>query len=361
MNANPTLISAGQTAKTIDGETMPATAVSSLDRRSPRRQGSRGNKVRLSTAIIARVVQASDLMLLLLSGAMARNLLAPLPWPRSESSLFLATFLGSLVTLITLRRSNAYQLRLLSPLGEALKVLYLALLLGAGCMIVGLFLSNDAGPGFREWSMCWLAVSVFVLTLSRAYLSRLLHAWAYSGRLARRVAVIGAGEFSREFINRLRSEPNAYTVVGLYDDRLSRIPGMQEGVRVRGTVRDLLARSREEQIDLIVIALPLRAADRIARILEQVGSAVADICLTTDFAGFRYKSSEVSTVGSNPVILVDERPLKEWRAATKAAFDFVVGLPGAVGVVTVVAVDCACDPAGEPRPGTVPSAAAWLQ
>ena len=192
-------------------------------------------------------------------------------------------------------------------------------------MIVGLFLTNDAGPGFREWSLCWLTVSVFMLTLSRAYLSRRLHAWAYSGRLARRVAVIGAGEFSREFINRLRSEPNAYTVVGLYDDRLSRIPGMQEGVRVRGTVRDLLARSREEQIDLIVIALPLRAADRIASILEQIGSAVADICLTTDFAGYRYKSSEVSTVGSNPVILIGEQPLKEWRAATKAAFDLIVG------------------------------------
>ncbi len=69
--------------------------------------------------------------------------------------------------------------------------------------------------------------------------------------------MIGAGEFSREFIERLRSEPHSYTVVGLYDDRLSRIPAVQDGVRVRGSVRDLLERSREEQIDLIVIALPL--------------------------------------------------------------------------------------------------------
>jgi lipopolysaccharide/colanic/teichoic acid biosynthesis glycosyltransferase len=114
-------------------------------------------------------------------------------------------------------------------------------------------------------------------------------------------------------------------VVGLYDDRMSRIPGVQEGVRVRGTVNDLLNRSREEQIDLIVVALPLRAAERISKILEQLGSAVADICLTTDFAGYRYKSSEISTVGANPVILVGEQPLKEWRAATKAAFDLVVG------------------------------------
>jgi polysaccharide biosynthesis protein PslA len=113
--------------------------------------------------------------------------------------------------------------------------------------------------------------------------------------------------------------------VGLYDDRLSRIPAEQEGVRVRGSVADLLERSREEQIDLIVIALPLNAMDRIAVILDQIGSAVADLCLTTDFVGFRYRSSQISSVGSNPVVLMEERPLKDWRAARKSAFDIVIG------------------------------------
>jgi polysaccharide biosynthesis protein PslA len=114
-------------------------------------------------------------------------------------------------------------------------------------------------------------------------------------------------------------------VVGLYDDRLSRIPAEQDGVKVRGSVQDLLERSREEQIDLIVIALPLRAIARISMIMEQIGSAVADICLTTDFLGFRYKSSQLSSVGSNPVVLIEERPLKDWRAARKLAFDLVIG------------------------------------
>jgi FlaA1/EpsC-like NDP-sugar epimerase len=59
--------------------------------------------------------------------------------------------------------------------------------------------------------------------------------------------VIGAGEFGRQFIGRLRSEPQAYTVVGLYDDRRSRIPGVQDGVRVRGTVRDLLEQAAKSR------------------------------------------------------------------------------------------------------------------
>jgi polysaccharide biosynthesis protein PslA len=74
-----------------------------------------------------------------------------------------------------------------------------------------------------------------------------------------------------------------------------------------------------------VIALPLTAISRISKILEQIGSAVADICLTTDFVGFRYRSSQISSVGSNPVVLVEERPLKDWRAAKKLTFDLVIG------------------------------------
>ncbi len=297
----------------------------SIERRSPARQGSRGDKRRMSPAVIVHIVQASDLLLLLLSGLLAKSMLTPLHWLRSDGSLILATCVGSVVATVSLSRGGAYQLRFLSPLGKSLQMLPLPMLVGGGSMIVCLFLVGDGSLVFRESPFLWLFFSAVLLTASRCYLSRLLRRWTESGKLARKVAVIGAGDFSREFIERLRAEPHAYTVVGLYDDRGSRIPGVQEGVRVRGTVRDLLERSREEQIDLIVIALPLEAVDRISSILEQIGSAVADICLTTDFAGFRYKSSQISSVGSNPVVLINERPLKDWRAAKKFAFDIVIG------------------------------------
>jgi polysaccharide biosynthesis protein PslA len=279
----------------------------------------------MSPAVIVRIVQASDLLLLLFSGVLAKSMLTPTHWLAFDGSLFVATCVGSVVAAVCLSRAGAYHVRSLAPLGRSLQNVPLPMLAGGGSMIACLFLMRDGSLVFRESPFLWLLFSAVLLTASRGYLSRLLRRWIESGKLARRVAVIGAGEFSREFIERLRAEPHAYTVVGLYDDRRSRIPGVQEGVRVRGTVRDLLERSREEQIDLIVIALPLRAVERISRILEQIGSAVADICLTTDFAGFRYKSSQISSVGSNPVVLIDERPLKDWRAGKKFAFDMVIG------------------------------------
>jgi polysaccharide biosynthesis protein PslA len=300
----------------------PADApVTSIERRSPVRKRSRGDKYRMSPSVIVNIVQASDLLLLLFSGLLAKGVLTPLHGLRSDGSLLLATMAGSVATAVFLSRADAYLLHSLRSLGRQLQLLAIPLLVGGGSMIACLFLMRDDDLVFRQWPLLWLLFSAVLLIASRCFLSRLLREWMESGRLARRVAVIGAGEFSREFIERLRSEPHAYTVVGLYDDRRSRVP---PAVKVRGTVQDLLERSRQEQIDLIVIALPLKAVYRISMILEQIGSAVADVCLTTDFAGLRYKSSQISAVGPNPVVLIKERPLKDWRAAKKSAFDIVI-------------------------------------
>jgi Undecaprenyl-phosphate glucose phosphotransferase len=326
MKVNRATLSVQGKPKSIDPPALPSTAtsVTSMERRSPVRRASRGDKHRMSPAVIVNIVQVCDLVLLLCSGVVAGTMLRLLGLP-SGRSLFLAAVTASAVSAAFLSRADAYLLSSLCSLGKQLRLLPLPLLAGAGSMIACLFFLGDDGPVFRTWPFLWLFASFILFMASRWCLSQLLSRWSRAGRLARRVAVIGAGEFSREFIERLRSEPNLYTVVGLYDDRLSRIPAVQDGVKVRGSVRDLLERSREEQIDQIVIALPLSAVSRIAIILQQVGSAVADLCLTTDFVGFRYRSSQISSVGSNPVVLIEERPLKDWRAAKKAAFDLVVG------------------------------------
>ena len=327
MKVDLAMLSAPQKAERSDSAVQhpPGTLPASMERRSPARLGSRGDKHRISPSVVVNIVQVTDSLLLLFCGLVARSMLTPLGDLHSDGSLFLATATAAFVVAVFLSRADAYLLTSLRSLGQQLKLLPIPLLAGAGSMMVCLFLMSHDGLVFRQWPFLWLFLSAITLIASRSYLSRLLRRWIESGKIARRVAVIGAGEFSREFIQRLRSEPHAYTVVGLYDDRLSRIPAEQEGVRVRGSVGDLLQRSREEQIDLIVVALPLTAISRISKILEQIGSAVADICLTTDFVGFRYRSSQISSVGSNPVVLVEERPLKDWRAAKKVVFDLVIG------------------------------------
>ncbi|MBB6143206.1 Undecaprenyl-phosphate glucose phosphotransferase [Silvibacterium bohemicum] len=278
----------------------------------------------MSASIAVNLVQLSDILILLLCGLLSRILLLPKDEHHVNGLLFFATLVGSVLTTRVLARADAYTPSSLRSWNRQSLLLMKPLLFGAGSIIICIFLMGG-GQLLRRWLLVWFGLSLLFLIVYRSFLSQLFRRWMEAGRLARRVAVIGAGELSREFIDRLRAEPHAYTVVGLYDDRLSRVPAMQDGVEVRGTVQNLLERSREEQIDVIVIALPLSAAERIGAILEQVRSTVADVCLTTDFAGLRYRSDQISKIGSNPVVLMEERPLKDWRGAKKLAFDLVVG------------------------------------
>jgi lipopolysaccharide/colanic/teichoic acid biosynthesis glycosyltransferase len=71
---------------------------------------------------------------------------------------------------------------------------------------------------------------------------------------------------------------------------------------------------------------------RIADILEQLSSTVADVCLTADLAGLTYRDDQFGAVGTNPVISIGEDPLKDWQIAYKACFDYVVS---AIALVTL--------------------------
>jgi polysaccharide biosynthesis protein PslA len=136
-------------------------------------------------------------------------MLTKLHWVRFDGSLFLATFVGSVVTAAFLFRADAYVLRFLCQLDKQVQILALPLLVGCGSMIVSLSLMRDDRLIVRKWPFLWIALSAILLIVSRCYLTWMLRGLTTSGRLARRVAVIGAGEFSREFIERLRSEPQA--------------------------------------------------------------------------------------------------------------------------------------------------------
>lgn len=295
-----------------------------FDRRSASRRRSRGDGGRLSPSVVVGLVRTADLLLLLCAGMLAACGLRWSPQPRPDGSLFLAALGGGIIFVVLLGRAGAYTPAALNFFSRQFTLLPSRLIAGAGGLIAFLFFTRSQARPFREWTFLWLALGFLLLTIWRFAVAHLMRSLNQSGRMARRVAVVGVGEFSRKFIERLREEPDAYTIVGLYDDRLSRAPAAQDGIAVRGTVSDLLERSRQEKIDVIAVALPLSAAERIEAILEQLGSAVADVCLTTGLTGLHYTPRQISALGGNPVIMRKEEPLKDWGAVKKFAFDVIL-------------------------------------
>ncbi len=280
----------------------------------------------LSFPVVAGVVRLADLVMLAAAGGISLILVTLLYGAAPAGPVSLAATVGTIATALCLARDGAYSQSALLSVAKSAHLLIKPLIVGTFCLIACLFMTYQGNLPFRVWPVLWALCAAAMLFTARFPIRSLMRHWTQAGRLARKIAIVGFGDFSREFIERLQKDPHAYRILGIYDDRMSRVPPEQAGIPVLGTVADLVERSREEKIDVIVVALPLSAVDRISRILDQLGSTVADIVLTTDLAGMRFARTQFEGIGDNAVVSVKEAPLKDWRAIEKAALDYVVGI-----------------------------------
>ncbi len=280
----------------------------------------------ISMPVVAGMVRLVDLVVLGVSSVLS---IAAITWfygsyPQGEVQM--AALVGAVATSIGLQRDGIYAQAALLSISTQIRLLIKPLLFGTFCLIACLFVLYQGKLPVRSWPFVWALLAGGLMIASRLPLAQLMQHWTVSGRLARKIAIVGLGDFSREFIERLRDEPNDYRIVGIFDDRIARIPSSQSGVDVLGTVAELVNRSRREKIDVIVVALPLSAVERIKTIMDQLASTVADIVLTTDLAGLRYTQTQFNGIGRNAVVSVREAPLKDWRALEKAMLDYGIGL-----------------------------------
>jgi Undecaprenyl-phosphate glucose phosphotransferase len=210
------------------------------------------------------------------------------------------------------------------------------------CMVTLVLLHHHTPdlPYLITQPFAWGLGTGATLLAFRSILASRLQAHDRAGRLTTRVAVIGATAASLKFIKDTAGDP-ATTIVGIYDDRATRLPDYVSREWLRGSVDDLLTLTKTASIDAIVIALPLSATDRIAAIRERLSGIAADIFLTTDVPALSYAGAQLMLLGSSTVLLVSSRPLKDWPAFKKSCFDRVAGalfLLAALPIILVIAV-----------------------
>ena len=280
----------------------------------------------ISFPVMASLVRLVDLILLVVAGYLSIRIETLLYGSYPKGPIEPAAWAAALAASFSLARAGGYSQAVLMSGIAQIRRLVRPLAFGAFCLIACLFVLYHGNLPFRSWPFVWGLVASILTGASRLPLIRLLRRWGRDGRLARKVAIVGAGEHSRVFMERLREEPGAYRVIGLYDDRMSRMPEVPLDVPLRGTVGDLVQHSREERVDVIVVALPLTAAERIKTIMEQLSSTVADIVLTTELPRLGLDYTQFDVVGRNPVVAVREAPLKDWQAIEKALLDRSIAL-----------------------------------
>jgi Undecaprenyl-phosphate glucose phosphotransferase len=179
----------------------------------------------------------------------------------------------------------------------------------------------------RAFALGWFALGFGALILVRLGLLLQIDRWRRDGRLALNVAVIGAGEMGRAFLKHLADvETHEYRIVGVFDDRKDRLPPTLEGHAIAGTVDDLIALSKIQRVDEIVVAMPWQASTDLQDLIKRLKTVPVDVKLCPDYIGTYLPARGFHAIAGIPMLSVLERPLSGWSLVLKALEDRILAV-----------------------------------
>ncbi len=191
------------------------------------------------------------------------------------------------------------------------------------------------GPEYsRVWLVTWYCTAGVSLITIRLVLSGLIRKWARQGRLNHRAVIFGAGPLCQNFIAALNNDPeNDVRILGLFDDRqiVRADPGTdasQPGALPLsiGNLDALVNFVRANHIELVILALPMRAEDRLAAAMRKIGTLPVDVRLAATASKLHFRPRAYSYLGNVPVLDLADRPLTDWNLVAKWTFDKVFAL-----------------------------------
>ncbi len=217
----------------------------------------------------------------------------------------------------------AYTIRALASVVRQAANLGLALMLSFAGLIAFSALVDAYSPWEKTWLAAWLAVAWAVCVTGRFFGANALARWTREGRLSRRAVIVGGGEPTNELISRLDKTASAsIQILGVFDDR--------DGVRSPepigpycklGRFDDLVSFCRDQRVDLLIIALPSAAEDRILQILKKLWVLPIDVRIAAMGSKLKLRSRAYNYIGDVPFLPIFDKPMSDWSVALKSIED----------------------------------------
>ncbi len=180
----------------------------------------------------------------------------------------------------------------------------------------------------RIWGVGWFfSFSVYIL-ISRIVLFWYLSNAPQASIFRRQAVILGAGENGQVVLDHLlRFDDGDINVIGFLDDRETRLPQIYRGVSILGGTNLIERLVKEHGVDLVIMALPWKAHERIDELLKQLCTWRVDVYLAPDRLGLEFADRPVFRVGGMNILSLQERPISEWNAVIKRIEDISLVIP----------------------------------
>ncbi len=195
-----------------------------------------------------------------------------------------------------------------------------------GLVLLG-YLSGTSSNFPRPIFLTWSATSAPVLVASRLLGRKLLRAVRARGGNGRTVAIAGAGDLGLRVAEAIRSAPwMGYESVGFFDDR-RRVASQARGkgpVDIRGSLDDMVEMARRGEVDVVFLALPMRAEKRMKSLVRALAATSAAAYFVPDLVAFALLRSRWLTCGVVPTVSLFDAPLSRFEFVLKRLGDLLM-------------------------------------
>lgn len=196
--------------------------------------------VSLSESIVSGIVGVSDSLILFLSGLI--YFLAIVGWtPDAYQSYLAAVMISTGMTVGVLRYAGLYDFNTLAAWPRRMRDLVMLVTLVAA-VLASVALAFRIDTQFSQvWFFATFGTSAAVMALSRGVAIVIIRRWARQGVLVRNVAIVGAGGQGHHLVSRLKLKDAPWKrIVGVFDDRRTRVEKHVDGFPVLGDLDDLV-------------------------------------------------------------------------------------------------------------------------
>lgn len=278
-----------------------------------------GERRRLSSEVIVGTTKIVDLATVVFAGMLAFAIYIVFILNSEGADPFaLTTVLGATLFVAGFHAIGGYNFKRLSSFGWQTVRIALVWTGVLSALLMLAFITKVSGNYSRGWALGWAGLTFTLLLFERGVLVLAIRRWARRGYFARNVVVVGAGEPGERLLARLRmSADKQVIVVGVFDDRLTRVPQSVSGYDVRGNVDDLLAFAGQFPIDEVIVALPLMAERRLKEIFDTLKMLPVDLRLSAETLTAAFPVRGISYLADVPTLEIADRPLKHWNAVFK--------------------------------------------
>lgn len=178
----------------------------------------------------------------------------------------------------------------------------------------------------RVWFFSSQGLILALLVCARAVAKGLMKSLVRNGLLQRNVAIIGATAQAGKLISRYAAfSAFAPVVVGVFDDRATRVRKSVAGVPVQGHLEQLTEWVRRGLVQDVVIALPWSADARITEIVASLHALPVHISLCDDLVSHRLPTIRAAGTSTWGTVEIAAPPFDGIRGVVKMLEDRILG------------------------------------